>query len=128
MEGKKTRRLSARVQAARERWRRHVSAQRRSGKSQVAYCREHDLDPRYFSVWKGKLARAAHGSGVRHRGATATLVPVRITGTVAPAEAPRSDARCELTARLPNGVMIEVRAGSAHALTALVGELARLPC
>lgn len=31
----------------------------------MAYCREHDLDPRYFSVWKGKLARAAQRSGGR---------------------------------------------------------------
>lgn len=37
-------------------WRAHLEAQRASGQTQAAYCGARGLDPRYFSVWKGKLA------------------------------------------------------------------------
>ena len=36
-------------------WQQHMAAWQASGLSQAAYCRTHDLNPRYFSVWKGKL-------------------------------------------------------------------------
>ena len=36
-------------------WQQHMAAWQASGLSQAAYCRSHDLNPRYFSVWKSKL-------------------------------------------------------------------------
>ncbi len=36
-------------------WQQHMAAWQSSGLSQAAYCRKHDLNPRYFSVWKRKL-------------------------------------------------------------------------
>lgn len=124
MEQRKQRRPSRRSRSARAKWRRHIEAQRRSGEKQTAYCRARGLDPRYFSVWKGKLAKVAP--------VVPALVPVRIkrTATVATAsrEAGKSDFSCTLSVRLPNGVVLEVQPTSAQAMTALLAELARLPC
>ena len=36
-------------------WEKHMAAWQSSGLTQVEYCRQHDLNPRYFSVWKKKL-------------------------------------------------------------------------
>ena len=127
MDDKQVRSASGRVLAARERWRGHLAAQRSSGKSQVEYCREHDLDPRYFSVWKGKLSSPTGSKSFRHQGASATLVPVRIR-RAAPVTAARRDAVSTLSARLPNGVVVDVRASSARQLGELLGELSRLSC
>ncbi len=53
-------RLVSRRQAdVRAWWRHHIGAQAASGLRQAEYCRDHGLDPKYFSLWKGKLARAA---------------------------------------------------------------------
>ena len=40
-------------------WREHVEQQRECGQSQVEYCRALDLEPKYFSLRKSKLAKAA---------------------------------------------------------------------
>ena len=55
-------------------WAEHVAAQRRSGQTQAAYCRAQGLNPKYFTLWKGKLQATAVASAPR-------MVPV----VVAPA-------------------------------------------
>lgn len=47
-------RRSARIRA---KWQQHISAQQASGLTQSAYCREHGLSIKYFSLWKSKLAK-----------------------------------------------------------------------
>lgn len=124
MEQSNKRRPSRRSRSARAKWQRHIEAQRRSGEKQTAYCRARGLDPRYFSVWKGKLAKAAQ--------VVPALVPVRIERTATMAavssEAGESDLSCTLSVRLPNGMVLDIQPASAQALTALLAELARLPC
>ena len=51
-------------------WAEHLAAQRRSGETQAACCRAQVLDPKHFTLWKGKLRDAemvgppaAHGAG-----------------------------------------------------------------
>lgn len=124
MERRNKRRPSRRSRSVRAKWRRHIEAQRRSGEKQAVYCRARGLDPRYFSVWKGKLAKAAQ--------VVPALVPVRIKGTTAVTTASREDGKsdlsCTLSVRLPNGIVLDVQSASAQALTALLAELSRLPC
>jgi hypothetical protein len=36
-------------------WEKHMAAWQSSGLTQAAYCRSHDLNPRYFNAWKKKL-------------------------------------------------------------------------
>ena len=40
-------------------WAEHLAAQRKSGQTQVAYCRARGLDPKYFTLWKGTLLEAS---------------------------------------------------------------------
>lgn len=42
-------------------WAEHLAAQRKSGQTQVAYCGARGSDPKYFTLWKGKLREAAVG-------------------------------------------------------------------
>ncbi len=40
-------------------WAEYLAAQRKSGQTQATYCRAQGLDPKYFTLWKGKLQNAA---------------------------------------------------------------------
>src|SRR5262249_37288216 len=77
---------SKRREEVRAHWRAHVEAQGASGQTQTAYCREHGLEPKYFSVWKGKLKRFAHSASTPPAVTAATdsavqLVPLIIKRT-----------------------------------------------
>lgn len=43
-------------QTALKKWRHHVEAQQSSGLSANAYCKENDLEPRYFSLWRKRIS------------------------------------------------------------------------
>jgi hypothetical protein len=58
-------------------WAEHLAAQRKSGQTQAAYCRAQGLDPKYFTLWKGKL-RDAEMAGLPR------MVPVVVDPTVEP--------------------------------------------
>ena len=58
-------------------WAEHLAAQRKSGQTQVAYCRAQGLDPKYFTLWKGKLQPTAVASEPRR-------VPVVVAPTAQP--------------------------------------------
>ena len=106
-------------------WAEHLAAQRKSGQTQVAYCRAQGLDPKYFTLWKGKLQAIAVASAPR-------MVPV----VVAPGAEPPASAIPETSSvspvvslRLALGIgmslSLEIAPG---ALPAVVRELARLRC
>lgn len=106
-------------------WAEHLAAQRKSGETQVAYCRAQGLDPKYFTLWKGKLQAAAVASAPR-------MVPV----VVAPTAEPPASAMPEtgsvspvvsLRLALGNGMSLSLEIAPG-ALPALVRELARLRC
>lgn len=62
------------LESRRQYWVEHVSAWRRSGLSQVAYCREHSLVPRQLGYWVRR-----NGTDGRDVSADAlTLVPARV--------------------------------------------------
>jgi hypothetical protein len=113
---------TSRVQRSAEiraKWAAHVAAWRGSGRRQSEYCRERGLDPKYFSIWKGRVERAP------------ILVPVvvraRAAGPAAAATAVTTD-EVTLSATLPNGIALNVHLPSARTLSLVLTELARLPC
>ena len=122
-----TRRLSPsrRREDIRAWWAEHLAAQGRSGQTQAAYCRARGLDPKYFTLWKGKLQATAVAQVPR-------MVPV----VVAPAAQPRASAMPE-TASASAGVALRLMLGSGICLSleiapgslpAVVRELSRLRC
>lgn len=118
-----------RSEEVRGKWAAHVAAWRACGGRQSDYCRERGLDPKYFSIWKGRLgARAAAGEPAR---LAPTLVPIVVTA------APRDlaldartnrDAEFSVGVTLPNGIALNIRLPSVRALPPLVAELSRLSC
>lgn len=103
----------------RAKWAAHVAAWRGSGRRQSEYCREQGLDPKYFSIWKGRVERAP------------ILVPVVVrAGAAGPTVAATATTTDELalSVTLPNGVALSFRLTSARALSPVLTELARLPC
>ncbi|MGH8256773.1 MAG: IS66 family insertion sequence element accessory protein TnpA [Steroidobacteraceae bacterium] len=106
-------------------WAEHLAAQRKSGQTQVAYCRARGLDAKYFTLWKGKLRAAAFTDVPR-------MVPVRVAPTpeppvpAIPETVPASAVAC-LRLSLANGmsVSLEIALG---ALPAVVRALATLRC
>ena len=107
-------------------WAEHLAAQRKSGQTQVAYCRAQGLDPKYFTLWKGKLRRAS--------AASTRMVPVVVTpspelpvSVSAVAETVPASAAVSLRLVLGNGMSLSLEIAPV-ALPALVSELARLRC
>ena len=109
-------------------WAEHLAAQRKSGQTQVAYCGARGSDPKYFTLWKGKLREAAV--------ATPRMVPVVVTPSAeppvvnpVPADPETTPASAVVCLRLflGNGmsVSLEIAPG---ALPAVVRELSRLRC
>ena len=135
---------SAKVRAT---WRQHIDAQLASGLSQAEYCRAHGLQPKYFSLWKRRLAVAAPtAEAASAAGAPAPVALPLIPVTIKPelvAEAPKPkrgrparalvEAQNEqevlsIKARLPNGVLLDVLLPSRSLLPGLLSDLAHLSC
>ena len=106
-------------------WAEHLAAQRRSGQTQAAYCRAEGLDPKYFTLWKGKLQATAVAS-------TPRMVPVVVAPAAQlpvsgmPETAPASAVVC-LRLSLGNGMSLALEIAPG-ALPAVVRELSRLRC
>lgn len=74
--------LSRRVRSRHAAWRRRLSEWKRSGLSQAAFCRRHDLLEQQFSWWKQHLGtrRAARtASKTRKAAKSAAFVPVQLS-------------------------------------------------
>lgn len=120
----------------RAKWAAHVSAWQAGGGRQSEYCRERGLDPKYFSIWKGRLLRAgvAHSNLAPSQPAAPlpALVPVmvkpaRMDESVGRSE-PIRDAEFGLGVTLPNGIALNFRLPSVRALPPLLAELSRPSC
>jgi hypothetical protein len=85
-------------QRSRRHWQAHISAQRESGLSRAAYCKEHNLSYHAATYWNRKLSLPAQEQ--------TNLVPVRFSSNIAinPGQAARSG----LKVVLPNKIVIEV--------------------
>jgi hypothetical protein len=105
-------------------WAEHLFAQGKSGQTQAAYCRARGLDPKYFTLWKGKLRQAS--------AASPRMVPVVVRPSAeSPVSAttevvPGSAAVC-LRLSLGNGLSLSLEIAPG-ALPAVVRELSRLRC
>jgi len=75
-------------------WLPHIEAWEKSGQSQSAYCREHNLVKTRFTYWKLKLRPTELR---RQADSVSGFVPVRMRGNAASG----------LTLRLPNGIAVE---------------------
>ncbi len=69
---------SRRREDIRASWAEHLTAQRKSGQTQAAYCRAQGLDPKYFTLWKGKLHDVEMAGPPR-------IVPVVVVSAAEPA-------------------------------------------
>lgn len=120
-------------------WQSHMTAQRASGLTQAAYCREHQLNAKYFSLWKRKLRVLACDppSTWSAESDHPNLIPVVLKNTkpmvpsrsspVARQKQPYTAASLMFIVTLRNGIGIEVHLQLADMATVL-SELARLPC
>ena len=109
-------------------WAEHVAAQRRSGQTQAAYCRAQGLNPKYFTLWKGKLQATAVASAPR-------MVPVvvapaaqlPVSGMPETASTAAVMSLVSLRLSLGNGMSLALEIAPG-ALPAVVRELSRLRC
>ncbi|MGH8226844.1 MAG: IS66 family insertion sequence element accessory protein TnpA [Steroidobacteraceae bacterium] len=106
-------------------WAEHLAAQRKSGQTQVAYCRARGLDRKYFTLWKGKLREEPLP-------AAAQLVPVVVTLWPTPTSPIGSEAATVSPAvcvrlNLANGMSASLEI-ALEALPVVVRELAALRC
>jgi hypothetical protein len=135
------RRPSRRSLQIRAKWQGHLSTQQASGLGQSVWCRQHDIDPKYFSLWKSKLAKSAALVTAPFGDSNSTevaLVPVTIRAPVASRRAKpvtqlmrlAAGAATALSPRvtLPNGIDLAFQLPSGQGLAALLAELAHLPC
>jgi hypothetical protein len=114
-------------------WQAQVEAQRRSGLSQIAFCRRRGLRKGTFSFWKWKLtkvtraARAGHGRGTvlaLRSAATAAFVPVQLAAHQASApvtEGPEAAGEIEITLGRDRGVRVRGPVDPAWLLVVLRG-------
>lgn len=109
-------------------WAEHLAAQRRSGGTQAAYCRAQGLDPKYFTLWKGKLQAAAVGSAPRMVPVVVTPAPqLPVSAMPETASAAAVVSLVSLRLSLGNGMSLTLEIAPG-ALPAVVRELSRLRC
>lgn len=87
-------------QRSRRHWQAHIFAQRRSGLSRAAYCKEHNLSYDAATYWNKKLSQPGQEQ--------TNLVPVRFSSNIAinPGQTARSGSGLKVI--LPNKIVIEV--------------------
>ena len=77
-------------------WASHIQSWQKTQQSQSAYCRDHDLNYHRFTYWHRKLVNQA--SLARHPAQRSGFIPVEPCSSVAAQN---------LTATLPNGVLLQ---------------------
>jgi len=122
MKKTRNRSVSRRSTEIRALWQQRVSAQQASGIAQTRWCRENGIDPKYFSVWKGKLAKVAAEKLVCAP-TGAQLVPVTVRPNAVQATPP-SDLGLIVT--LPNGVSLSLNIPDSLNVAPLLRELAEV--
>lgn len=116
---------SRRREAVWARWRAHLEAQRASGQTQKDYCREHELCPRQFSVWKGRMKLLAPAIKATERPAL-QLVPVVIRKS-SEVDSLGADA-LTLQLRLPNALSVSLSVPTVEGLRSVLEQLAAVRC
>jgi len=126
---KRTSKISARSARTRAKWQDHIIAQQASGKTQVAYCREHQLNEQYFSIWKRKLRSELPVSATPE---VPALIPVSIKSDFRQGASgfaqTGSGEPYTLRVTLCNGIAVECVMPTVQALLPVLSHLAQLPC
>jgi hypothetical protein len=119
---------SKRSSVNKPKWQQHIAAQQVSGLSQSAYCKIHDLNAKYFSLWKSKLKKVA--PAVAPDSPPSTFIPVVIKNKATPsvAIAPSSPSAFTLKATLANGIAIDLCLPTEAAFYSALAQLAKMPC
>jgi len=79
-------------------WSNHIKSWEQSDQSQAAYCRSQDLNYHRFTYWRRKCSTADAGPGTEQSIQRSGFVPVQSQSTALTQE---------LTATLPNGVLLQ---------------------
>ena len=118
--------LSARSARIRDSWQNHITAQQASGLTQAAYCRDHQLDAKYYSLWKSKLrsSQMSLANTVASKPERTQLLPVVIQSD--PVLSVISGISVKTT--LPNGIAVELLLPHDVELLPVLAQLARLSC
>ena len=126
----KKRRQPGRSAMVRVRWQHFVSAQRTSGPTQSTWCRQNGINPKYFSLWKSKLSKAAAliSSPSEDRALSVVPVTIRRNGVVTVRPESAGEMALSVSVTLTNGVGLTLQMASAQRLAPLLAELGRLPC
>lgn len=73
------------MRRSKDQWHELIAEQQTSGLSAAAYCRQHGINPKYFSTRKKQLQRTSGNSGnfvkVTSKPSTESEVPSRLTKT-----------------------------------------------
>ena len=92
-------------------WRHHIQGWQQTDESQRSYCRAHDLNYHRFIYWRRKLVAPSSD----------TLQAVPRSGFI-PVKAVSQDLPAELTATLPNGVILQgITTGNLSVVKQLLG-------
>jgi hypothetical protein len=108
----------------RQRWQQRLNAQSSSGIPQTQWCRENGIEPKYFSLWKGKLAKLAAAKAACAP-TEVHLVPVTVLPNAVTAAWPSG---LGLTVTLPNGLSVSFNVPDLLNVAPPLRELAGLPC
>jgi hypothetical protein len=96
-------------------WSNHIEAQRQSGLTQNAYCRQHGLKSNQFCCWKKKLASVPANVGSKHsqEPSQSSFVPIKVNSAT-----PEKG----LTLHLPGGIHLTgITEENAQAVRLLIG-------
>jgi hypothetical protein len=124
----KKRRQSRRSAMVRTRWQHFMSAQRTSGPTQSAWCRQNGINPKYFSLWKSKLSKAAALISSPSEDRALSLVPVTIRrhGVVTVRPESAGEMALSVSVTLTNGAGLTLQMASAQRLAKKIRSLSLL--
>lgn len=116
--------------ANKAKWQEHIAAQQVSGLSQSAYCKTHNLNAKYFSLWKSKLKKSEPAVAPDSTSTHSNFIPVVIknkSSTPVTSTQPTSSIFM-LKVTLANGIAIDLCLPTEAAFYSALMQLAQIPC
>lgn len=103
--------MKRRTRLTQAQWKAHIEAWQHSGGTQAAYCREHDLTDKVFSLWKRRFQKQ-NALGVpipdNPKSSSSDFVPVKITR--------QSSGQDQILLRLPSGIEMQLTTAALNGL------------
>lgn len=130
----------------RSKWQRIIAAGEASGLTAAEYCKRNGINPKYYSLWKGKLrdsgeefasadgGKRAPATGKARKTATAKTIARSKKPTAtrpvlrseAEAKSPNNKETYSVVATLPNGLEVEIKCPGEAELSLVLQHLASL--